>query len=336
MEQENYGGPSLSPPSRSSRKMQTKARRSSSASSAVSLHYWHLLLCLCWISSVSSRCSTAFVNAPCSSTSSRRRGVCTSPTSPTLFSCSGTCPNKVKALQLQQQDDDAMNPGGGSTAQKLSRPERKALERAQKQQKQQPPQNGKKKWAQKTPQTYNLHSQAISNLSSETSTADHVLRAIKRAQNLHDVEDLQTIAQFLFAQDDPVDTTATTTATNNNNDDKNREHPHSFAFGYRGSLWSRLAVAALHMNAHAIASTAIVQRRTEYRNSMLPQESAAILRGLLRCQNSTDAWALLQDELSLPLSVSACMCFVCLSVWDTIPHPFLCRNIITCVFRAPA
>jgi len=263
------------------------------------------------------------VHAPCSSTSSRRRGVWTSPTNPALFSRSGsTCPNKVKALQLQQQqDDDAMHPGSGSTAQKLSRPERKALERAQKQkQKQQPQQNGKKKSAQKTPQTYNLHSQAISNLSSETSTADHVLRAIKRAQNLHDVEDLQTIAQFLFAQDDPVDTTATTTATNNNNDDKNREHPHSFAFGYRGSLWSRLAVAALHMNAHTIAHTAIVQRRTEYRNSMLPQESAAIIRGLLRCQNSTDAWALLQDELSLPLSVSICMCFVCLSLWDTIPE----------------
>jgi hypothetical protein len=43
---------------------------------------------------------------------------------------------------------------------------------------------------------------------------------------------------------------------------------------------------------------------TEYRPSMLPMESAAIVRGLLRVRNATDALEVLHDELSLPLEVS--------------------------------
>jgi hypothetical protein len=34
---------------------------------------------------------------------------------------------------------------------------------------------------------------------------------------------------------------------------------------------------------------------------MLPLESAAIIRGLLRCHHTTEAWEVLEDELSLPL-----------------------------------
>ena len=37
---------------------------------------------------------------------------------------------------------------------------------------------------------------------------------------------------------------------------------------------------------------------------MLPMESAAIIRGLLRVHNATDALEMLNDELSLPLEVS--------------------------------
>lgn len=37
---------------------------------------------------------------------------------------------------------------------------------------------------------------------------------------------------------------------------------------------------------------------------MMPMESAAIIRGLLRVHNSTDALEVLHDELSLPLEVS--------------------------------
>lgn len=187
----------------------------------------------------------------------------------------------------------------------LSRPERKALERAQKSKpnassgggggnrkkdvnknndNKKKKRNNKKTSPQQQQQQasqhkFELHSQAISSLTLE-STADDVLRAIKRAQNLHDEEDLRTISKFLV--------------------EEVNEH---FAFGYRGSLLSRLAVAALHMNNHEIARTAIDVRRVEYRKTMLPLESAAIIRGLLRVTNVTDAWGVLDDELSLPMPV---------------------------------
>jgi hypothetical protein len=154
---------------------------------------------------------------------------------------------------------------------KLSRPERKALERQKKQRQQQP--------IKKQNPKYNLHSTAVSKLTTD-STADDVLRAIKRAQNLHDHHDLRVIADFLID-----------------------ECGVGFAYGYRGSLLSRLAVAALHFGNHQVARRAIDIRRTEYRPSMLPMESAAIIRGLLRVHNVTDAFEVFHDELSLPLEV---------------------------------
>lgn len=75
----------------------------------------------------------------------------------------------------------------------------------------------------------------------------------------------------------------------------------SFAYGYRGSLLSRLAVASLHINNYEIAERCIVERRISHRSSMLPMESAAIIRGLLRCHHVEEAWEVLEDELSLPL-----------------------------------
>lgn len=157
------------------------------------------------------------------------------------------------------------------TKKKLSRPERKALERQRKEQKQQ---NDKMK---KQKSKYKLQSNAISELSND-STADDILKAIKRAQNLHDRNDLKVIADFL------IDECAV-----------------DFAYGYRGSLLSRLAVAALHFGNHDVARRAIDLRRLEYRSSMLPMESAAIIRGLLRVQNATDALEVLHDELAIPL-----------------------------------
>jgi len=56
------------------------------------------------------------------------------------------------------------------------------------------------------------------------------------------------------------------------------------------------------MSNHDLARKAIDVRRTEHRSNMLPFESAAIVRGMLRVHNVTDAVALLDDELSLPLS----------------------------------
>jgi hypothetical protein len=162
---------------------------------------------------------------------------------------------------------------GPKKRRKLSRPERKALERKNKQEKQA---NQKRKQKSK----YNLNSKAVSKLTQE-STADDVLKAIKRAQNLHDHNDLRVIADFLIKECDT-----------------------GFAYGYRGSLLARLAVAALHFGNDEVARRSIDIRRLEYRSSMLPMESAAIIRGLLRMQNATDAIEVLNDELSLPLEVS--------------------------------
>ena len=105
-------------------------------------------------------------------------------------------------------------------------------------------------------------------------------RAIKRAQNLHDAHDLGTIAAFL--QD---------------------ECDHSWGYGFRGSLLSRTAVAALHMDELEIALQAIQTRQQEERASMQPYESAAIVRGLMRVGQVEQAWKALDDELSLPTTV---------------------------------
>ena len=75
----------------------------------------------------------------------------------------------------------------------------------------------------------------------------------------------------------------------------------SFAYGYRGSLLSRLAVAALHVDSDEIAERCITERRISHRSSMLPLESAAIVRGLIRCHHVDEAWEVLEDELNLPL-----------------------------------
>lgn len=156
---------------------------------------------------------------------------------------------------------------------KLSRPERKALERQKKQRK-----NDSQKRSQARAK-YNLHSNAVSELSTD-SGPDDVIRAIKRAQKMHDDHDIAVIANFLLEECDE-----------------------SFAYGYRGSLLARLAVAALHFGNHKVARRAISVRRLEHRPTMLPMESAAIIRGLLRNKNATEAMEVLHDELKLPLEV---------------------------------
>lgn len=173
---------------------------------------------------------------------------------------------------------------------KLSRAERKAKERAKRN-------NPKSSPAKKTSgnrkgrrpggsgnnnnnnraKEYRLHSTAISKLTA-SSTADDVVKAIKRAQNLHDVHDIKNIENFLLEECDET-----------------------FAYGYRGSLLARLAVAAMHMNNNDLARKAIEVRRTVHRSSMLPLESAAIIRGLLRMHNVMDGIEVLNDELTLPM-----------------------------------
>lgn len=129
----------------------------------------------------------------------------------------------------QGVDNDASNAAAVEITKKksqLSRPERKALERQKKLQ----PQRSK-------PPKYELHSNAISRLT-KNSTAEEITRAIKRAQNNHDHQDLKVIADFLIEECDV-----------------------GFAYGYRGSLLARLAVAALHFDNHQVARRAIDIRR---------------------------------------------------------------------------
>ena len=207
-----------------------------------------------------------------------------------------TLASKSSRLFLSATNDKAEVAQGKQPKKRLPRAERKALERAKKGRNN----NGKKKNGQQqvnggiaangqqqqkkknneTMKRYSLHSNRISELTLE-STADDVLKSIKRAQNLHDVHDIRNIERFLLEEVDV-----------------------SFAFGYRGSLLARLAVAALHLSNNELARKAIEERRLNHRSAMLPMESSAIIRGLLRVHNVTDAINILEDELSLPLQVS--------------------------------
>jgi len=164
---------------------------------------------------------------------------------------------------------------GSRKKKRPSRPERKARERASKSQKKQD--DGKN--------IYSLHSNYVSILTcdeSSCSTPDEVLTAIKRAQKNHDLHDVKNICDFL------IDTTDET-----------------YAYGYRGALLSRLAVAALHLNHHVddviqIVHRAVEVRRRDHSATFQPLESAAIIRGLLRVHNVTYALQILEDELPLP------------------------------------
>jgi hypothetical protein len=160
---------------------------------------------------------------------------------------------------------------------KIPRSERKALERKKKAN----ANNRNKKNNNRKHNDFKLHSKAISQLSS-SSNHDDVVKAIKRAQKQHDHHDFRVIANFLIDECDI-----------------------GFAYGYRGSLLARLAVAALHAENHNVARRVIEIRRLEYRASMRPMESAAIIRGLLRVHNVTDALDMIADELSLPMDVSS-------------------------------
>ena len=178
---------------------------------------------------------------------------------------------------------DELENSGGSSGKKLSRPERKALERANKRAN---ANHRKHNYADRSDTLqgriapvegrYDLHSKRVSKLSKDSS-AEEVVKAIKRAQNLHDVHDIRTVERFLL-----------------------EEAPKSFAYGYFGSLLSRLAVAALHLNEQQVARRALLRRRQDYSSSVLPMESAAIIRGLLRVHNVTDALQVLDEELALP------------------------------------
>jgi hypothetical protein len=89
---------------------------------------------------------------------------------------------------------------------KIPRSERKAMERDKKARNKNGGNNAQRRQQQQQQQrskdpTYKLHSTAISQLTAD-STAEDVLRAIKRAQKLHDHHDLRVIANFLIDECD--------------------------------------------------------------------------------------------------------------------------------------
>lgn len=120
-----------------------------------------------------------------------------------------------------------------------------------------------------------LHSKRVSELS-ESSTAEDVMLAIKRAQNLRDVQDLRVIGWFLLQEVDD-----------------------SFAYGYKGSLLSRLSVAALRLGEELLAKQAIQVRKDRFSLSMTPFENAAIVRAMNRANKVDDAFKIVQDEFPL-------------------------------------
>jgi GTP-binding protein len=225
-----------------------------------------------------------------------RNGIITTTPSRGAFSFRMTSSTSCRMGSESASASDGDNAAATTTTQQLTRPQRKALEREKKHNmngaatnkdlkgKQKKNKNGKVQTMKLNGQNnsnkkvYKLHSTAVSELTA-TSTAEDVMRAIKRAQNNHDVHDLRNIETFLL--------------------DDSSACPTNFAYGYRGSLLARLAVAALHMNNHKLARIAIDVRRQEYSSSMLPLESAAVIRGLLRVHNVTDAMTLLEDELGV-------------------------------------
>jgi hypothetical protein len=89
---------------------------------------------------------------------------------------------------------------------KIPRSERKAMERDKKARNKNGGNNAQRRQQQQQQQrskdpTYKLHSTAVSQLTAG-STAEDVLRAIKRAQKLHDHHDLRVIANFLIDECD--------------------------------------------------------------------------------------------------------------------------------------
>lgn len=127
---------------------------------------------------------------------------------------------------------------------------------------------------------YQLRSNNISQLTASSST-DDVIKAMKRASNLKNKNDIAVIGEFLlYGVDD------------------------GFGYGYKGSLLARFAVAALRLSEYDLAHRAMRMRRERFAESMTSFESAAILRGLLRMHKVDAAFELLEEELAVVQDVN--------------------------------
>lgn len=144
---------------------------------------------------------------------------------------------------------------------RLSRPERKALQR-----------KAKARQYARNPQ----HKHQIQEALSVNSSVEDVIRVIKQAQKFQSVSTLRMVGRFL------LDTARSSSSL-----------LHS-----RGSLLSRFTVAALGLHQSSLVQKSMYERR-QYLSQVSPMESAAIIRGFLRTDNATEATNVLEEELSL-------------------------------------
>lgn len=198
----------------------------------------------------------------------------------TDFLTEGDLPSNSVVDEAAQEDESIPPNGANDTGIiRLSRPQRKALDRA-------------KKARLKTRTSILNHStrsrgdaaKSLVNGRSPVlhagSTFNEVLSEIKRVQKTSDIHNLKAISSFL------LDSTTTTGLTLTN--------------AHKGSLLSRLAVAALQLKNAELASTLMAYRRANFLDAMLPMESVALVRNLLRVDNVKEAYHVLELELSLP------------------------------------
>mmetsp|Transcript_12533 Transcript_12533/g.27674 ORF Transcript_12533/g.27674 Transcript_12533/m.27674 type:complete len:342 (-) Transcript_12533:319-1344(-) len=108
-------------------------------------------------------------------------------------------------------------------------------------------------------------------------TVEELYRAIKHAHKTRRESDLELLTEFLTVRTDA-----------------------SFGYGYRGSLLSRAAVAALSLRRMDLAAVLLAVRRRDHSGAAAPTESAALVRALDRAGRRREAKYVLEDELPLP------------------------------------
>lgn len=150
---------------------------------------------------------------------------------------------------------------------KLSRPERKRAERQKKK-----PAGGDGTAARRKEE-----GGVGAPLCPDTTTPDDVSRLIKRGHRSRSHADLEELCDFLVDGVSP-----------------------SYAYGYRGSLLSRLAVACLHCSRADLSARCLAARAADHAGGAAPAESAALVRALDRAGDIEGAEFVLNDELALP------------------------------------
>jgi len=188
--------------------------------------------------------------------------------SSTIFSFGNSrTANKILSLSSPAEDNFTNKPSQ-QLMKKLTRPEKKALEREKKESLADNTNKNNKSISQQRRSTL----AAVEQLSKDSSQPEDVMRAIKRAQYMQHEKSLVQIQSFLCDSDKDI-------LCNNS------------------SLLTRLAVAFLSIPNHQHAQEVLTLRNRT--NNSIPHDSAALIRALLRVQNVTEARTILEHELPL-------------------------------------